>query len=378
MSINTDKESKQDTEPKIAIEKYNVTELAEILKSKKRSNDFVNQFMKHSFVIIHNDIKEKQKLLSQTEKDILSFFHNDSLDYKMKCYTGDETGYMKTTKKQAFHTKLTNNKELESQYPFPNEKDYPTLKSNLLNSLKFLEEITNTSFKILYTKAEYFDNNFKLTDLKDKFRAIGSPDDCYSASILSCFHYWNNFGNEKEKDEKDEKEEQQTENENKNMNKNKNGNKSDKEEAKQGKMDEMDDIVEVVNVAPHIDQGFLSIEPFTNVSGLECYDQYIKKWVRVDSRNNNNDIDSSYMNENDLILFCSETLERITNSRYKGTMHKVVATKEEFGCERLSMVYKMRHRNIEKDMKLHFGNDENYAFYQYDKNGNLVKLTFDD
>lgn len=80
------------------------------------------------------------------------------------------------------------------------------------------------------------------------------------------------------------------------------------------------------------------------------------------------------MNENDLILFCSETLQRLSNGYYTGTLHRVGKS----DTQRLSMVYKMRHRDIEDDMKLHFGDNENYAFYQYDENGNLVMINFDE
>jgi len=160
---------------------------------------------------------------------------------------------------------------------------------------------------------DFADDAFDL----NSFRAVGTPTDGkFSSSLLSLFCYRNSF------------------------------NQSNPP---------------VVNCCEHVDQGFLSIEPCTQVDGLEVFLFGKKEWVRIDK----------FMNKDDLILFCSETMERITQSHFRGVLHRVGPS----NAQRLSMVYKMRHKDITpQDIKLHFGSSERYAFYQYDENGNLVEI----
>ena len=69
------------------------------------------------------------------------------------------------------------------------------------------------------------------------------------------------------------------------------------------------------NCCEHIDQGFVSLEPFSAVSGLEIFEKERREWIRTD--------DTQYMNEHDLILFCSETFQRLSDGKYRGTLHRV-------------------------------------------------------
>ena len=109
----------------------------------------------------------------------------------------------------------------------------------------------------------------------------------------------------------------------------------------------------------------MSLEPYSKVSGLVIFLKEQAEWIRIDE---------GYMDKNDLVLFCSETLHRLSNGRYHGTLHRVGKNDK----PRLSMVYKMRHRDIAKDMELHFGDDANFAFYQYDEMGKLVRISSGD
>jgi isopenicillin N synthase-like dioxygenase len=70
------------------------------------------------------------------------------------------------------------------------------------------------------------------------------------------------------------------------------------------------------------------------VPGLEVYDFAATSWLEIDTT----------LRPTDLVLFCAESLQRFSNSGYKGTVHRV--GKDAQHRPRLSMVYKMRHRAL--------------------------------
>ncbi|ETO34724.1 hypothetical protein RFI_02370 [Reticulomyxa filosa] len=284
-------------------------------------------FAKYGFLILENDIPMKQRVVKSAEELSLRFFNDPAMNVadKMKRYhTDKELGYANTTAKEAFHIKVFDEcTHKDIQHPFPGGE----FESVLTEVYFFLESITKRVFEIVMSK--YEEEKKKESRSAEKidlnaFRAIGTPKDGrFSSSLLSVFCYRNTHTCLNDKD-----------------------------------------AAKVVNCNAHVDQGFLSIEPCPNVTGLEVFLFATKEWIRIDQ----------FLQKHDLVLFCSETTERITQSYYRGVLHRVGAN----DAQRLSMVYKMRHKDITPDdMKLHFGPDEQHAFYQYNENGDLVKLSFE-
>lgn len=303
--------------------KIRLSSIPEIKKSNEWTARLQQQFAEDSFVIITNDIPDLQRLIQTAEETAVQFFENTDQSEKEKLRGEVELGYLRTSAKEGYHVKLVN--ELcPSHHPWPSETQECNFnfKDTMTATFQSMESICIDLVDILSRNGAV---NGILDNIQDdlrRFEAIGKPmrkDKIVSSSLLSLFHYENS----------------------------------------QETMDR-------TNCMEHIDQGFVSMEPHSAVSGLEIFMKKQAEWIRID--------EPQYMNSNDLILFCSETLHRISDGRYQGTLHRVGKNNK----SRLSMVYKMRHRDITKDMELHFGKEENYAFYQYDQNGNLVRITADD
>lgn len=315
-SLEEKKDESMELKPKYQFKKIPLSSINKIKSSPKLILELQEQFCNDSFIIITNDIVNKHKLIETAEKTAIKFFTTTSNEDKDKLRGEVELGYLNTTSKQGYHIKLVNNK-YKDHHPWPNNID--KFESIFTETFQCLQDIC-IEFVDILAKNNYLSDVIKnIPDDLNKFEAIGRPikdDKKVSSSLLSLFYY-----------------------ENKEENKDK------------------------TNCMEHIDQGFVSLEPHSSVSGLEIFLKDEAEWIRID--------EPQYMKNNDLILFCSETFHRLSGGKYNGTMHRVGKNNK----PRLSMVYKMRHRDIEKDLELHFGDDENYAFYQYDQNGNLVRLT---
>eukprot|EP01084_Bolivina_argentea_P275768 470388_1 len=305
--------------------KIPLSSLQNIKSSPNLIKQIQDDFSNYKFLIFSNDNNYNKSLdyinlIKKTKALSLDFFTSTSPEIKNKL-SKPRPGYMKTVAKEFFDYRLVN-KTFENEYYeqlicSKNEK-ISKFQTALDETFICLENITKDIVDILSynNKLNGIINNSN--DLH-KFGAIGKPSDNkqkVSASKLSIFYYHNDA---KYKDN--------------------------------------------VNCSEHIDQGFLSLEPISSVSGLEI--EYEKnKWIRIDDEKFN-------LNENDLILFSAETFQRLSGGKYMAAMHRVGKNDK----ERLTIVYKMKHRNMENDLKLHFGEDENYHFYQYDENGNLVRIS---
>ena len=100
------------------------------------------------------------------------------------------------------------------------------------------------------------------------------------------------------------------------------------------------DNVEDTPCRPHIDTGLITIIASSGVNGLELYNNLTDQYVDIDiycyqmNLNNNN----NNKNNNFLVIMVGETLDRISENKYKGALHKVVNK----GIERTSIVFKFR------------------------------------
>jgi len=79
----------------------------------------------------------------------------------------------------------------------------------------------------------------------------------------------------------------------------------------------------------HQDSGILTLIPKTDFPGLEILCDDLKQWIPIEK----------YMEDDEIVLFCGISLERITGSRAKALTHRVVRFPQR---ERYSMPFEMK------------------------------------
>jgi isopenicillin N synthase-like dioxygenase len=87
------------------------------------------------------------------------------------------------------------------------------------------------------------------------------------------------------------------------------------------------------NMGSHYDPGLFTLKPVSKVPGLDVLDRETGEWV---------DVEAVATPGQDLLLFCGETLEMLTEGEFKATSHRVHTE----GQERFSMVYEMRSHHV--------------------------------
>lgn len=80
---------------------------------------------------------------------------------------------------------------------------------------------------------------------------------------------------------------------------------------------------ETENVFEHVDPSLYVVEPVPSVEGLDVYDPYSKQWLKAEK---------VCVPGKEIVLFCGKALERATNGRIPGTLHRVRRTPDKRFC----------------------------------------------
>jgi len=68
-----------------------------------------------------------------------------------------------------------------------------------------------------------------------------------------------------------------------------------------------------VNCVEHVDPGFITVLTKANEPGLELFNTSSDSWIQMES----------VMEDNQVVVLIGETLNRLSNGRYKGVLHRV-------------------------------------------------------
>ncbi|POM61577.1 hypothetical protein PHPALM_29388 [Phytophthora palmivora] len=80
---------------------------------------------------------------------------------------------------------------------------------------------------------------------------------------------------------------------------------------------------ETENVFEHVDPSLYVVEPVPNVEGLDVYDPYSKQWLKAEK---------VCIPGKEIVLFCGHALNRATEGRIPGTLHRVRRTPDRRFC----------------------------------------------
>ncbi|KAI9908345.1 hypothetical protein PsorP6_004365 [Peronosclerospora sorghi] len=80
---------------------------------------------------------------------------------------------------------------------------------------------------------------------------------------------------------------------------------------------------ETENVFEHVDPSLFVVEPVPSVEGLDVYDLHSKQWLSTEK---------VCIPGKEIVLFCGHALDRATQGRIKGTLHRVHRTPERRFC----------------------------------------------
>lgn len=221
-----------------------------------------------SFVILGNDTGDDAT--ARAEAAVLLLFERAATDHEgqrallqaVDAAGVRELGFATTT------AKLTFNYKHGPGFPpslWPETKE-SQLRPALAGCFEFLERVCVASLVASYTVLQHGGDTAACAAFLDSHGALGVLASGVSASVLQSFYYANSPA-----------------------------------------------LDENPNCGEHVDQGFLSIEPATSVPGLQVYDFAAGAWLDVDVS----------LAPTDLVLFGAESLQRFSNSEYKGTVHRV-------------------------------------------------------
>ncbi|KUF97140.1 Serine/threonine protein phosphatase [Phytophthora nicotianae] len=80
---------------------------------------------------------------------------------------------------------------------------------------------------------------------------------------------------------------------------------------------------ETENVFEHVDPSLFVVEPVPNVEGLDVFDQHSKQWLKAEK---------VCVPGKEIVLFCGHALNRATEGRIPGTLHRVRRTPDRRFC----------------------------------------------
>lgn len=80
---------------------------------------------------------------------------------------------------------------------------------------------------------------------------------------------------------------------------------------------------ELENVFEHVDPSLYVAEPVPTVEGLDVFDQHSQQWIKAEK---------VCVPGKEIVLFCGKALQRCTEGRIKGTLHRVRRTPDRRFC----------------------------------------------
>mmetsp|Transcript_39527 Transcript_39527/g.61632 ORF Transcript_39527/g.61632 Transcript_39527/m.61632 type:complete len:154 (+) Transcript_39527:754-1215(+) len=91
----------------------------------------------------------------------------------------------------------------------------------------------------------------------------------------------------------------------------------------------------VRNLDPHLDPGYVTVVPRSQVPGLEVFGRKIGKWIQVENNRSVRDRDLFQQ----VVVFVGEEMQSITHGKYHAAVHRVARVTDK---ARLSMVFELR------------------------------------
>jgi isopenicillin N synthase-like dioxygenase len=91
------------------------------------------------------------------------------------------------------------------------------------------------------------------------------------------------------------------------------------------------------NVFEHVDPSLYVIEPVTDVAGLDVFDRASQCWISVENE---------CVPHNEWVLFCGKALERTTEARVRGTLHRVTRRPETANNSRFCYIYEQKYASF--------------------------------
>ncbi|OQR95755.1 hypothetical protein THRCLA_07595 [Thraustotheca clavata] len=91
------------------------------------------------------------------------------------------------------------------------------------------------------------------------------------------------------------------------------------------------------NVFEHVDPSLYVIEPVTDVRGLDVFDQASQQWICAE--------DVCVPHE-ELVLFCGKALQRATENRVPGTLHRVTRYESTMNIPRYCFIYEQKYESF--------------------------------